>query len=186
MKKQPISITTKQGDRGNSRVADGTQYSKNHPVFEAIGTLDELNSWLGLIVAELADEFGEFKTLLLSVQDTLFYLGAELAQSPTTKLKQSSVQTLERASKKLQKTMAEGWHNKFLLPGGTTMGAHLDLARTVCRRAERAVVTLHATHPVRPVVLRYLNRLSDYLYVLRCYINHSLQYQEKQFVRSGT
>lgn len=177
-----LSVSTKTGDKGSSSLANGVRMPKDHPVFEAIGTLDELNSWLGLITAELADEFSQYKELLLSVQDTLFYLGAELAQSPTTTLEARSVRQLERAADKLQLTMADGWHHRFLLPGGTTMGAYLDIARTVCRRAERAVVGLQQELPVRPVVLRYLNRLSDYLYVLRCFINHALQYEEKQFV----
>ena len=81
--------------------------------------------------------------------------------------------------------MADDWHHKFLLPGGTVIGANLDIARTVCRRAERAVVSLDGEQQVRPVVLRYLNRLSDYLYILRCFINHALEYQEKQFIHQS-
>lgn len=181
--RQLVKVSTKTGDKGDSSVISGERFPKNHPVFEAVGTLDELNSWLGLVTAQLATEFGEHKQFLLSVQDTLFYLGAELAQSPKTKLKQSAVNHLEKASDTLQQLMAEDWHHKFLLPGGTVIGANIDIARTVCRRAERAVVSLDGAQQVRPVVLRYLNRLSDYLYILRCFINHALEYQEKQFIQ---
>lgn len=111
----------------------------------------------------------------------MFYVGAELAKAKNTKLEGRLVKQLEKESDNLQNLLAKDWHTKFLLPGGTELGAYLDITRTVCRRAERSLVQLSQKDTVRPVVLQYFNRLSDYLYVLRCHINHTLEYQEKQF-----
>ncbi len=182
--KQLIKVSTKTGDAGESGLIDGERVPKNHPLFDAIGDVDELNSWLGLVVAKLSNEFSAHKTYLLAVQDVLFYLGAELARSKNTKLAPAMVRELEKRSDELQQQLADDWHTKFLLPGGTELGGYLDIARTVCRRAERSVVALSQQENVRPVVFQYLNRFSDYLYILRCFVNHSLEYQEKQFVRN--
>ncbi len=179
-----IKVSTKTGDQGQSGLIDGQRVAKSHPLFAAIGDVDELNSWLGLVVAKLSNEFAEHREFLLAVQDTLFYLGAELARSKTTKLQSKMVSELEERSDELQRLLAKDWHTKFLLPGGTELGSYLDITRTVCRRAERSVVALSQHEEVRPVVFQYLNRFSDYLYILRCFINHSLEYQEKQFVKN--
>lgn len=180
--KKLIKISTKRGDQGQSGLISGRRERKSAPVFVAIGDLDELNSWLGLVVVQFGQEFQQYRDFLYQIQDTLFYLGAELAHSPRTKLTESQVEALERHSDQLQTELAADWHSKFLLPGGTALGAHLDIARTICRRAERAVVALAEVTTVRPVVFRYLNRLSDYLYILRCFVNHTLEYQERKFV----
>lgn len=180
-----IKVSTKTGDKGESGLISGERLGKQHLRFQAIGDVDELNSWLGLIVAKFASEFAIHKEFLLEVQDTLFYLGAELAKSPKVKLQTDQVDELESRSNHLQVELAEGWHNQFLLPGGTELGGHLDIARTVCRRAERSVVALTQKEEIRPVVFQYLNRLSDYLYILRCFINHALEYQEKKFEVEG-
>ena len=183
--KSVIKISTKTGDAGKSGLTDGKRELTSHPQFAAIGDVDELNSWLGLVVAKLGHEFAVHRGYLLAVQDTLFYLGAELARSKNTKLESTMVLELEKRSDELQEQLAEDWHSKFLLPGGTELGGYLDIARTVCRRAERSVVALSEQEHVRPVVFQYLNRFSDYLYVLRCFVNHSLEYQEKQFVSNS-
>jgi len=179
--KKLIKVSTKTGDAGQSGLISGERLGKQHLRFQAIGDVDELNSWLGLIVAKFASEFAIHKEFLLEVQDTLFYLGAELAKSPKVKLQAVQVDELEVRSDQLQAELAEGWHNQFLLPGGTELGGYLDIARTVCRRAERSVVALAQEEEIRPVVFQYLNRLSDYLYILRCFVNHALEYQEKRF-----
>ncbi len=176
-----LSITTKTGDKGESGLANGQRVGKDHLVFEVVGTLDELNSWLGLVAVKMADSFDEHKKYIYEVQDTLFYVGAEIAQSPKAKLSSSAVTKLERRSESLQKSMEKNWITKFLLPGGTELGAHLDIARTVCRRCERLVVAFDHHEKVSPTVMRYINRLSDYLYVLRCFVNQQEQYQEKKF-----
>ena len=183
--KKLINVSTKTGDKGESGLISGERVTKHQPVFMAIGEVDELNSWLGLIVAQFGAEFAAHKDFLLGVQDTLFYLGAELARSKKTKLTLPMVTELEQQSNELQKLLADDWHTKFLLPGGTVLGGYLDIARTVCRRTERSVVALAQQEDIRPVVFQYLNRLSDYLYILRCFINHALEYQEKKFEVEG-
>lgn len=180
--KKLIKVTTKTGDLGESGLITGERLPKSDALFVAIGDVDELNSWLGLIATKFDKRFGKHQKFIYSIQDTLFYLGAELAGSKRTKLTNQMVEELEEHSDRLQSQMADDWHSKFLLPGGTELGGYLDLARTVCRRCERAVVGLASKRLVRPVVLRYLNRLSDYLYILRCYVNHALEYPEKIFV----
>ena len=179
-----ISVSTKTGDKGQTSLANGQRLGKNDPVFGVIGSLDELNSWLGLVVASFGDNFPESKQHLLKIQDTLFYIGAELALSPKAKLKEADLAQLETISEKLQASMADNWHTLFLLPGGTILGAHLDIARTVARRVEREAIIYHQVRPVSQTVLKYLNRLSDYLYVLRCDVNQKQEYAEREFKSS--
>ena len=183
MKSKPfISVSTKTGDQGESSLADGQRVSKDHPLFDVVGTLDELNSWLGLVVVKLDAGFPEHQQFLLTVQHNLFYIGAEVALSPQTKFNRESLTKLEKISENLQKSLQADWYQKFLLPGGTETGAVLDIARTVCRRCERVLVKADQEGcQIRPVIFKYLNRLSDYLFVLRCFVNHSLEYQEKQW-----
>lgn len=176
-----IKVSTKQGDLGESRLISSEKLPKSNPVFQAIGDVDELNSWLGLVATKFASEFAKHQRFIFTIQNTLFYLGAELAKSKTTQLANNMVKELEEKSDELQSQMIDNWHSKFLLPGGTELGGYLDIARTVCRRAERSVVWLGQTQLMRPVVIMYLNRLSDYLYVLRCYVNHAQEYKEKKF-----
>jgi len=177
------SITTKTGDAGESGLANGQRLSKDNPVFEVIGTLDEVNSWLGLVAAKFSDSFKLHKEQLYKIQDTLFYLGAEVAKSPKTKLKTASIELVEIWAKDLEEKMASNWHTQFLLPGGTELGGYLDIARTVTRRCERCLITLmhQPGENVPQPVQQYLNRLSDYLYLLRCYVNAQEQYKEKKF-----
>lgn len=198
--KKVISITTKTGDRGESGLANGQRLSKADAHFEVVGNLDELNSWLGLVVVKLQQQVTgtagatvdtiEFSRYLQQVQDTLFYIGAEVALSPKATLKKSALDDLEKKATKLQDELAHDWHTRFVLPGGTEVGAWLDIARTVCRRAERSMVSLQrqsAVDPIKnqlefnPMLVKYLNRLSDYLYLLRCYLNDQLGYDEKEF-----
>lgn len=175
------SVTTKTGDKGQSGLANGQRLPKDAMIFEVLGTQDELNSWLGVVVSQLSDHFAEQKTFLLTVQDRLFYLGAELAQSPKAHLEQPALTELEKHSSQLQKKMEKGWTTKFLFPGGNQAAAYTDVARTVSRRFERLVVKYSREVPVNPIIIKYVNRLSDFLYVLRCFINHEEKYQEKQF-----
>lgn len=204
--KQVISITTKTGDRGESGLANGHRLSKADIHFDVVGNLDELNSWLGLVVVKIEQlslleqpdmskksktfNFEEYVQYLQEVQDTLFYIGAEVAQSPKAVLKKTALNQLENNATKLQDSLAHDWHTRFVLPGGTEVGAWLDIARTVCRRAERSMVLLQrqsAVDPIKnqlefnPMLVKYLNRLSDYLYLLRCYLNDQLGYDEKEF-----
>lgn len=185
--KKLIKVSTKTGDKGQSSLISGERLDKDSLQFGAIGDIDELNSWLGLIAAKFGNEFEVHRDFIYQIQDTLFYLGAELARSPKTKLTNEQVEELEQRSDQLQLELAEGWHHKFLLPGGTELGSYFDIARTVCRRAERSVVRLannidQDKNQIRPVVFQYLNRLSDFLYIMRCFVNHALEYKERQFL----
>lgn len=187
-KKPIISVTTKTGDKGQSSLANGKRLSKADLHFEVVGNLDELNSWLGLVVVKLGSSFAGTKTYLETIQDTLFYIGAEVAASPKARLKQSALIRLEKTTHQLQEALADDWHTRFILPGGTEIGAHLDIARTVCRRAERSLIVLseqiaaQGDRTLNPILPKYLNRLSDYLYVLRCFVNDQQGYSEKEFV----
>ncbi len=161
-----ISVYTKTGDKGESGLANGKRIGKDELIFEVLGTLDELNSHLGLCVVKVTN-----KEILLSIQDTLFHIGAEIAGSHKTKLEAKKIEHLEKEIDRLQSLMEDNWYQKFLLPGGSETGAILDIARTVCRRCERVIVTYSKQETVSPHILHYINRLSDYLYVLRCYEN---------------
>lgn len=180
--KQKIVITTKTGDTGESGLANGQRVAKSSSFFTVIGDLDELNSFLGLIAAMCEADFPSERNKLLKIQDTLFYIGAEVAQSPKAKLSSAKVNQLEKWQNGLEASLEYNWHTKFVLPGGTPLGAYTDVARTVCRRAERSIWAHNEHHALRPALQKYLNRLSDYLYILRCYFNQQLQYSENYFL----
>ena len=172
-----ISVYTKTGDNGESGLANGKRVSKADPIFEILGTLDEFNSHLGSCVVLLPKE-----KKLLEIQDTLFHVGAEIAGSHKTKLTERKTSELEKMIDSLQGKMEDNWYQKFLLPGGSEEAARLDIARTVCRRLERLIVTYSQTTSVSPFILKYINRLSDYLYVLRCYVNVQGKKKENVFI----
>jgi cob(I)alamin adenosyltransferase len=169
-------IYTKTGDGGDTGLGDGRRVPKDHPRIEAIGTVDELNAVIGLLLAESPDlpEHG----LLQSIQNDLFDVGADLClpaaadEQPGQKLRVTTAQTerLESAIDRLNGDLKP--LTSFILPGGSPAAAWCHLARTVCRRAERAVVTLMRSEVVSPTVLVYLNRLSDLLFVLGRHFNH--------------
>jgi cob(I)alamin adenosyltransferase len=119
---------------------------------------------------------------LLEIQNQLFVVGAEIARSPKVKLEAKALTKLEKASSSLQQKMVKNWSSKFLYPGGNQVAAFTDVARTVSRRFERLVVRYSGEQAVSPLILQYVNRLSDYLYVLRCFINHEEHYHEVQFI----
>jgi cob(I)alamin adenosyltransferase len=163
-------IYTKSGDKGETGLGDGTRVPKDAPRVEAFGEVDELNAVLGLVYASCPD--CPEAPHLRAIQNDLFDVGADLCVPPTDKeepgkcLRMTAAQAerLEQAIDRLNANLAP--LNSFILPGGTPSAAWLHLARTVCRRAERAVVTLMRTEPVNQQVLIYLNRLSDFLFVL--------------------
>ena len=178
-----INVSTKTGDKGESGLADGRRVAKQSLVFSALGDIDETNSWIGVVIAHMDDRFADQKEILFSIQEDLFYVGAEVAASPTTKLSKKALELIEKQSNQLQASMAEGWTTKFLMPGGSQLGSYCDMARAVCRRAERSVAMYSAEGTVSLLVRQYMNRLSDYLYVLRCFINQELDVKEKQFLK---
>jgi cob(I)alamin adenosyltransferase len=163
-------IYTKSGDGGETGLGDGTRVPKDHPRVEACGQVDELNSVLGLLAAYCPD--APDAAFLRAVQNDLFDLGADLCTPPVEgeqpghclRVAAVQVQRLEAAIDRVNETLQP--LKSFVLPGGSRAAGWLHLARTVCRRAERAVVTLGRTETVNPHVLIYLNRLSDLLFVL--------------------
>ena len=175
------SISTKTGDCGQTSLANGQRVAKDSLVIEVIGTLDELNSWIGLVIAHSQSNLRAQKQVLEQVQQDLYQLSAVIAQAPRIKFKKPALNRLEKQSELLQSSMGNNWHNKFLYPGGTRLASQLDVTRTVCRRCERLVFKYAQQKTVPALILQYLNRLSDYLYVLRCYINLDQKYSEKQF-----
>ncbi len=162
-----FKIYTKTGDEGQTALFGGKRLPKSHLRIECYGTVDELNSFLGLVRDSIADE--HFRTLLLEIQNRLFDLGANLATDPSKNLPIPSlttddIQLLENEIDKMEETLPP--LKNFILPGGNISVSHCHVARCVCRRAERLVVALNMGEPVAPDVLKYLNRLSDFLFVL--------------------
>ena len=163
-------IYTKSGDGGETGLGDGTRVPKDHARVEAYGQVDELNAVLGLLGAYCPD--GPEAGLLRDIQNDLFDVGADLCVPPAAgeepgmalRVTAGQAERLEKAIDRLNEPLSP--LRSFVLPGGTPAAAWLHLARTVCRRAERAVVTLTKTEPVNPHVVVYLNRLSDLLFVL--------------------
>lgn len=170
-----MKIYTKTGDKGETGLLGGVRVPKSSPRVEAYGEVDELNALLGLVVASLDDE--EVSKALLGIQRDLFAIGAQLAdvrpeekRPDKTTLAQGRIQELEVLIDRYEAELSP--LRRFILPGGAQAGALLHLARTVCRRVERRVVALNQEARVSPVVLAYLNRLSDLLFVLARVLNH--------------
>lgn len=155
-------IYTRTGDDGSTGLGDGTRVAKDSLRVEAYGTTDELNSFIGVI---LAHDVGEtLREHLVQVQHDLFDLGGELCIPGMEMIHQADIDRLERVLDELNAHLPP--LKEFILPGGGTAAAHCHVARTVCRRAERAVVSLAREEPVRGEPGRYLNRLSDLLFVM--------------------
>ena len=155
-------IVTKTGDQGTTGLGDGSRLPKNDIRIEAIGTIDELNSHIGLLIAmpQLPDIIGK---TLTQVQHQLFNVGGELCIPGWVKLTETDTAELDEAIEILNATLP--MLKEFILPGGNITTAQCHVTRAVSRRAERVVVTLHQQHPLNPHTLTYLNRLSDYLFV---------------------
>ena len=161
-----MKIYTRTGDRGETSLFGGARVPKNDPRIDAYGTVDELNSCLGLVLAAAPD------AQLLEVQRDLFEIGAHLASPGTSRfagVETSRIEALERGIDAMEAELAP--LKSFILPGGTVAAAQLHVARTVCRRAERLVVALHDEDPATQSSIAYLNRLSDYLFVAARYAN---------------
>ena len=179
-------IYTKTGDHGNTALISGERLPKNSLVFEVLGTLDEFNASLGLVILkfELISQSKiliQEKKLLIDLQNELFKLGAEIAVSPKVRLNDQFVTFLEEEIDFLQNDLGNDWHHKFVLPGGSEISAFLDLSRTICRRLERRLVSLDNERDIREVILQFVNRISDYLYTLRTWINKELKTKEIEF-----
>lgn len=163
-----MKIYTKTGDDGTTSLFSGGRVSKTHLRVEAYGTVDELNSILGVVRAHQPD--AKTDTLLAQVQRQLFNLGADLATPLDAKsdwvvrMDAGTVLWLESAIDEMTAQLPELKH--FILPGGSAAAAQLQVARTVCRRAERLIVELQTQEPIGDHILNYINRLSDFLFTL--------------------
>lgn len=156
-------IYTRTGDDGSTGLGDGSRTPKDSARVEAYGTVDELNSQLGVVLAceGIADDI---RALLVHIQHALFDLGGELCVPGMAMIQEADVSGLEQTLDHYNDDLPR--LKEFILPGGGMAAAQCHVARTVCRRAERRVVTLAHTEPVRAEVVHYLNRLSDLLFVL--------------------
>jgi cob(I)alamin adenosyltransferase len=169
-----VKLYTRTGDSGQTSLFDGTRVKKDDPRVDAYGEIDELNAWLGFVRASELD--GDLDGELVLIQRDLFALGAQLADpadkiaNRVTKaaLGDEDVSRLEQLIDRLETEVPP--LRRFILAGGTQAGAALHVARTVCRRAERRIVSLEPA--TDPVLLRYVNRLSDLLFVLARAVNH--------------
>lgn len=172
------------GDQGETSLV-GKRVSKNDPRVEAYGTVDELNSFIGLAKSFLNDK--RLLEFLDKMQSDLFVVGAQLA-TVTTKGSESKttgedVVWLEKISDEMEKELKP--IKKFVLPNGSQPASALHVARSVCRRAERRIVTLAKKEEVNPEVIRYVNRLSDTLFIMSRYVNQKLGVEEKTWGPEG-
>lgn len=176
-----MKIYTKNGDKGTTSLIGGTRVPKHSLRIESYGTVDELNSYIGLIRDQEIDSI--YKLQLLEIQDRLFTIGSSLAADPEkSKMKlpdliDTDVQFLEDKMDEMDEQLPE--LKFFILPGGNTTVSYCHLARCVCRRAERITTNLDEHEFVAPIVMQYLNRLSDYLFVLGRKIAQDLGAEEQ-------
>ena len=162
-----MKIYTKTGDKGETSLFGGQRLPKSDIRIEAYGTVDELNSYIGVVRDSISDE--NTRQLLKSVQDNLFTIGSHLATETSVspyvpEIKNEHITPLEQAMDEMDTQLPK--LKNFILPGGHTTVSFCHIARTVCRRAERRVVALNTDADVPQSIIQYLNRLSDYLFVL--------------------
>lgn len=175
-----MKIYTKKGDGGTTQLIGGTRVPKHHVRIEAYGTVDELNSWIGLVRDNDPDMHA--KEVLKEIQDRLFTIGSLLASDPEKSrmkvpdLHESDVVLLEKEMDDMDEVLPE--MKSFILPGGNAANSICHIARCVCRRTERLTTHLNEIELVDPLILKYLNRLSDYLFVLARKISLDLSSEE--------
>ena len=167
-----MKIYTKKGDKGNTQLLGGSMVKKNHIKLECYGTIDELNAFIGNIYDQKISEFQ--KEILLKIQNQLFNLGSCIAfdgKKESIKLPNVTEQNIEMLEKAIDKMDASlPILKNFILPSGLSTVSKCHIARTICRRAERNLVALGEEEKINPLHLKYLNRLSDYLFVLARFI----------------
>ncbi len=177
-----MKIYTKTGDRGETGLFGGQRVQKNNTRIQAYGTVDELNAFIGVLCDSTEDQW--IKTHLINIQHRLFSLGAYLATPPKEEkaslevpdVFQEDIEVLEKEMDRMDAAL-EPLRN-FILPGGHLQVSFAHLARTVCRRAEREVITLHQQETLAPLAIQYLNRLSDYFFILARYLAKELDVKE--------
>jgi len=169
-----MKIYTKTGDKGYTSLLSGTRVPKNHKRIEAYGTIDELNSFLGLFNSKIEDE--TIKDFILSIQKQLFTIGAILATDKNPEefhLKPITDSEIERFEQEIDKMTSELEPlRNFILPGGTETISLCHVCRTICRRAERSTFAIDDSQQVDNKIIIYINRLSDYLFVLARYLTN--------------
>ena len=186
-----MKIYTKTGDKGTTALFGGTRVPKHHIRIESYGTIDELNSHIGLIRDQAIDPI--HKKILMEIQDRLFTVGAILATDPEKatlkngkdrlnipKISESDIKLLEDNMDNMNTALPP--MTNFVLPGGHQTVSFCHIARTVCRRAERLASHLNDMEPFQPETLMYINRLSDYLFVLARKLSHELQAEEIKWI----
>lgn len=186
-----MKVYTKTGDTGTTALFGGTRVPKHHIRIESYGTVDELNSHIGLIRDQ--DINIHYKKILIQVQDRLFTVGAILATPPEKEILKSGkprlnipriiegdIELLENEIDDMEQSLPQMTH--FVLPGGHTIVSYCHIARCVCRRAERLSVHLNDMEPTDVLVIKYLNRLSDYLFVLARKLSHDLNAEEVKWI----
>lgn len=182
-----LKIYTKTGDAGMTSLIGGTKVPKSHIRIEAYGTIDELNSWIGLVNDQVKIE--NCNIILKEIQDRLFTIGSALACDPEKEtkseshrikipdLKETDITFLEKEIDAMSATLPV--MKSFILPGGHVAVSTAHIARCVCRRAERHCVLMHQDKMfIDPIIIKYLNRLSDYLFMLARFIGHHLKVGE--------
>ncbi len=186
-----MKIYTKTGDKGTTALFGGTRVPKHHIRIDSYGTVDELNSYIGLIRDQEIDP--RSKEILIHIQDKLFTVGAVLATDPEKKtlksgkdrlniprIDEEDIALLEKEMDMMNDSLPPMTH--FVLPGGHTTVSYCHIARCVCRRAERLSTALYEQEPFDEHTLKYLNRLSDYLFVLARKLSHDLQADEIKWI----
>ncbi len=186
-------IYTRAGDKGETGLLSGERIGKDDPRIEAYGTVDELNSVLGIVKIYSSQRIADY---IFEIQQMLFYVNAELAFNPdllddqgTTmqdlkKINEKDVEYLEKIADRLTQELP--LLQNFVIPGGTKAASFLHLSRTVCRRAERRIITFAKEHHVNPELIKYINRLSDVLFVFSRYENLEEGNGEQLISREGT
>ena len=182
-----MKIYTKTGDKGMTSLCDGSRLSKDDMRIEAYGTLDELNANIGLLISLLqadtlkeGDTFVSLIDFLVEIQEELFVIGGQLACAEIKDDRfwtQKLIKAIETNIHKLSSQLPVQHH--FVLPGGTLPAAQSHVCRTICRRAERRIVTLSHIAIVSPEIFKFVNRLSDYFFILSRYLNNDSGLSEK-------
>ena len=186
-----MKVYTKTGDGGTTALFGGTRVSKDHIRIESYGTVDELNSYIGLIRDQ--DMNTHYKEILIEIQDRLFTVGAILATPPEKEVMkngelrlqklgiiETDIELLENEIDTMEDSLPQMTH--FVLPGGHTTVSYCHIARCVCRRAERLAVHLNHNEPIAEIAIKYLNRLSDYLFVLARKLSSDLNADEVKWI----
>jgi len=179
-----MKIYTKTGDEGQTSLYGGKRVQKNHHQIEAYGTVDELNSYIGLLRS--FPSLTQHKSILIEIQDRLFTLGSALAADPANeklkypKLSIEDVALLEKEIDNLDNSLEP--MTSFILPGGNQELSFCHIARTICRRAERNIISLHEIHTIDVLIIQYLNRLSDYLFTLSRWIGTHEKTEEIKWI----